>query len=539
MNRLYIADDEALSREGLASFIKHNFSDIEVVGQADNGITALDEILAKKPDVVLTDVKMPGLDGIALSKRLRGLMPQLKIVFISGYDDVSFIKSALKVEAVDYIIKPIDLDELTRVLVKVVDIIKTEDTQKKRIVEMEKQLLQSMPALRQRFFAMIIKSTDRNGQNSKSSEKELRRRMEFLGIDLPYEGRFIAACVKIENIEKLSYDSEREWQLLSFGILNVFQESVDKYVRGYAFETEYGEFAAILCFDGDYENSLFELADTIDSNLKRALGVEIIMGIGCEVESISRIGDSWKGAHASVKKKMFLGASRTVSMDTIAENNNAVINEDVFNELKELLHQASYELIKNRLSELFTMMERESTEEYRTNCAQLLFQAMRFVLETDMNNSGSEQNQLKAINEIMGAETKEQMRANVQDYYAVICRQIDNVRSGRTRNVVSKIKNIIESRYSEALTINDIASEIFLTPTYVCLIFKEDTGMTLNEYITGVRMRHAKELLETTTDKLDEIAWKVGYSDASYFSKLFKRYEGELPSKFRQRIGIE
>ena len=223
-------------------------------------------------------------------------------------------------------------------------------------------------------------------------------------------------------------------------------------------------------------------------------------------------------------------------MDTLFENEHFVLNEGVLEDLKEHLYQEDKESIFKCLSHLFEQIENENTESYRMLCSQMLFSAMRFLLETNVNPLEGKQNQLQVIRDIISVQTKKEMRSIVEWYYDKICETVEDSRS-ETRNTTKKVKDIIDKRYREKLTINSIANEIFLTPTYVCLVFKEDTGMTINEYLTRVRMNAAKKMLTETDIKFTKIAEQVGYADSSYFSKLFKKLEGVLPSEYRKNNG--
>lgn len=433
MIKVYIADDEVPVVDGMKDFINTNFKSMKVVGSAYDGQTAMEEIRQQKPDIVITDVRMPGLNGVELSKKLREEMESVEILFVSGYDDVEYMRNALKVEAIDYILKPVNVAELKQVLSKFEIKFNKETEQRKYSIEMEQKLLQSMPALQQRFFSMLINRYRIGKQPAGFNRRVLCNRMKFLGLELPYEGKYMAIAMWIKNIDKLyGSDDYMEVEMFSFAIQNVMQEITAKYAKGYVFETEYNEFGAILCFKGDYSDRLLQMANEMHKTMLDIFSLETVLAIGDEVENISEIGLSWEFADDSVREKQYLGSNKTIY---IAPHS------------------------------------REGRE-----------------------------------------------------------------RHGKLSNVVTEIKGIINKRYGEKLSLNEIASEVYLTPTYVCLLFKEDTGITVNEYITKVRMAKAKEYLTNTNMKLPDIADKIGYSDASYFSKLFKRQVGMLPSEYRQQF---
>ena len=197
MIKVYIADDEVPVVDGMKDFINTNFKSMKVVGSAYDGQTAMEEIRQQKPDIVITDVRMPGLNGVELSKKLREEMESVEILFVSGYDDVEYMRNALKVEAIDYILKPVNVAELKQVLSKFEIKFNKETEQRKYSIEMEQKLLQSMPALQQRFFSMLINRYRIGKQPAGFNRRMLCNRMKFLGLELPYEGKYMAIAMWI------------------------------------------------------------------------------------------------------------------------------------------------------------------------------------------------------------------------------------------------------------------------------------------------------------------------------------------------------
>ena len=536
MSRVYLVDDEAFTIKGITAFINNNFSSMEIVGSAGDGVTAFEEIQDLKPDIVITDVRMPGLNGVELSKKLRAAIPELKMIFISGYDDVDYIRNALKVEAIDYILKPVNIAELKQVLSNVEEKISKEYAKKKYSIEMEQKLLQSMPALRQRFFYMIINRYKRGNLPGEFNKTTICNRMKFLDIDLPYEGTFITVALWIKNVEHI-YEpgNEMEMEMFSFAILNVMQEIIDKYARGYVFETEYNEFGAILLFEDEYEDLLLRIADKLHKTMLDVFGLDTVLGIGDEAKDISEISRSWKAANNSVRAKSYLGANHTIYIAPRAKNTDLEAVSEIFENLEECLRHGNSDAAEEYLEQMFQHNGSYSIEYYKTLSIQLLLLGGQTLLEKNSSFDTGNREMLKAMQNVFAASSSKQLKSIVEACYRRLYSDTASGDYNELSNVVSMIKNIIDSQYNEKLTLSDIAREVFLTPTYVCLVFKEDTGLTVNEYITSVRMAKARELLRTTDMKFADIAEKIGYSDASYFSKLFKRYEGMLPSEYRQR----
>ncbi|CAG7652634.1 Protein-glutamate methylesterase/protein-glutamine glutaminase [Paenibacillus allorhizosphaerae] len=215
---------------------------IEFSGEADDGDTALEAIEQFMPDIVLTDVRMPNMDGITLSQEIRSRYPHIKIVFVSGHDDAEYMKSAMKVSAVDYIFKPVNLQELCSVIERVVADLHAESTERRMMQDMQVKLKESMPLLREKFLMSLI-------SDKVSQPERIRERMDFLGLQLLRAASFWVIVISVDNLADIRETrSEQDWQLLCYAVQHVCQELADHYLNGFIFEYR-GEFVGILYVD--------------------------------------------------------------------------------------------------------------------------------------------------------------------------------------------------------------------------------------------------------------------------------------------------
>lgn len=400
MYKVFVVDDEYYARKCMAEFIK-GLDNCEIAGQADNGETALEEVLETNPDILITDVKMPKMDGLTLIKKLReNGKDDIKVIFMSAYSDVEFVRAALKVDAVDYILKPINITELTNVINKVTKELDKEKKEREHLFRVEKKLMQSAPYLNKDFFVNLIEGSYENAD-------KIKQRMEFLGIKMPEGSSHCVAIVRFEKYKSIISDmSKRTKKAFDYAVVNVLQEIINEHFSGYSFDVGNGEFIGIVNIPRDcsqYEMRKFK--NEIVDILKRTFNTSVKTEIGVPEEHVKDIGKSYKAAYKSI----------------------------------------------------------------------------------DSNN----------------AQTAE------------------------------KIKHYIDEHYRENIRIKDIADNLFLTSTYICLIFKNEVGITINKYITQMRIEEAKNLLKNTNMTIAQIALSVGYTDTTYFSKLFKSYTGSNPSEMR------
>jgi two-component system response regulator YesN len=535
MYKLLIVDDEANTRYGLMDYFEWEKYGIEVVGEADNGNTAMPKIIDLKPHIVLTDVKMAKMDGIALARWIKNQYKNIKIIFISGYDDAQYLRSALKVEAVDYILKPINFQELGKVVEDVVEKLQEEEKQNELIYQMNIKLMQSMPLLKEKFLMTLISDNIEN-------INEIEEKIKFLDLKLTINALYCAVVINVDDKVILLEDkTEKDRQLISFSVINICQEIIDNYTGGYIFEYKSGEYVSILKLNSqEDEEKLFILVTEIKDSLLRYLKLSVTIGVGKTVEQLKKVYKSYAMACEAISQRLFLGKNKVITIDSIEENediiNRNIIKEDNFvsiirsgdeSRLLEFIHQTFLEMKKNRRLKI----------NYCHNlCLHMVLIASRVLMELDISMGEMSYYDSTICNQIYKCEILEDMKKVLEGYFKEVSRLIYAKRSRKANNVIERIRNIINERYKDNITVNEIAKEVYLTSTYICLIYKQETGETINDYVIKVRMEKAKTMLKDYKNKLYDISYAVGYTDPSYFSKTFKKYTGYSPTEYREKI---
>lgn len=538
MYKLIIVDDEPATRHGLRVCVDWAAYGVEIAGEADGGEAGLRLAERVRPDIVLTDVKMPGMDGIEMVRRLRQSFERLSVIFVSGYDDVDYLKQAMKYAAVDYILKPVQLDELLQVVRKVVDMSNREADRQALWTEMNAKLRESMPLLRERFFAQLLAG------EAEGDLQALENRIDFLDLSLPLKADYCALVVSMDNREAiLRQIGRKEAELVSFSVLNICEEIVRDRLSGYAVEHRAGEYVILLRLSGDEEQEAIfplvtQLKEQLSAFMERFIRTSLTVGVGHRVDQLRDVPYSYFTAMEAVRQKLFLGTNQIITVDDMETGQNIDLRHihARVNALPSLLKSGMEEKALAFLDSLFEELAacRGMTRHHcRIVALQVLTGASHFLIEYGMASAGIERRERELWEVLFQLETIQDMREALGDYLLQVCRAVGERRDRKTHEVIERIKTVVLERYHENLTIGDIATQVFFSSTYICLLFKQETGETINDFITKTRMDKAKELLVDTSYKLHEICALIGYAEPSYFSKQFKKTVGMSPSEYR------
>jgi len=537
MYKLYIVDDESSVRAGLRDCVDWSSFGLEVAGEAEDGELALRKIREDRDiRIVLTDVRMPHMDGIEMAERLAAEGHPAKLVFVSGYGDLDYLKKAIRLEAVDYLLKPVRLGELTELLRRLVDKLDSEEEERRRLNGLQMKLNQSIPLLRERHLAALVLDGpgDLEGLGSK---------FDFLGIRLPVSPiRLGVFAVRIDDYGKVfGALPEKERQLQAFALLNVIEDVLNERYSGHAFEVRTGEYAGIVPFaSDDDEDGFYALIRRVKEQINRLLRLEVTIGVGSAAERWEELPKAYGQAAQASEHKWYVGKNQIISMDgLIGHPSSRAPGDGEKPEPKEvaaLLKGPDREAVRLTAEKALEGGEgADAILRTRIAGAQLLAVCVELRQEMNLPAERLEESELRLWQSIASAETVAELREEAVRHLSLTHAEISDKREKKTHNVVAHIQNYIQDHYAEDLTNARIAASVYLTTTYVCLLFKQETGMTLNEYVVETRIAAAKRLLADPANKLYDVCFAVGYKDPGYFGKLFKKQTGYTPGEFRER----
>ena len=534
---MLIVDDEEMTRQGLVRLLAGSQLGLEVVGEADDGATALPLLEKLRPDILFTDVKMARMDGLALAKHARERYPDLEIVFLSGYSEVDYVRSAMRVGAFDYILKPVNFEELEQCFHRVIQRLEEKRRSRENMQKLQDWIHAELPVMQERFLLSVLKGQAPSGERLQAQLEKLQ---------LPKDRPFSTAAMILDPDEG-ALDSckafRNDWPLLSVALKNICNEIVQEQFQGLSIDDPFASKRLVLVLflyeEGDPSEALMRLGEQIKAVVKKYLELRVSLGVGSVVDSLQRLKESYTLASQALKHRLYLGGEMVIPYNlSLAPEGDPSEEKLTSGSLRSLLLEEDEGKWKAWVDEQFSHLVRLRSTDitfYRNVISRYIFEVYGVLREQMGEGEEGTLSQQSILDQLFHSETLEQMRELLLQYGSNVRDLIRLKNDSATIGMIQQVQKTIRERYSENLTINELAAQVYLTPTYLCLLFRQVTGTTINRYLTNVRMEKAKELLMDLSNKLYDVSYAVGYMNPSYFSRQFKKYVGCLPSEYRNR----
>ncbi len=530
--KILIVDDEELVRKAIVSKLDWAGIGFGEVEQAEDGEQALEIALKFKPDIVLTDIRMPFMDGLELAECLKTQLPQTKVIILTGHDEFEYAQDAIKAGVMDYILKPVHAAALRELMEKARSILDNEHEEKEKLYKLKIQLHQSLPLLKDKFLISLV--------NNSFQEKELEKKLEYLDIRFSWES-FIVCVSEIDNLNVLAESSSAEdTELLMFSFLNIASELLGS--SGMVFNDFNNRQIVLYNFPPVAEHSdlnrLYTILEEIRNNLAKYFNITVTTGIGREVGSLRDIHRSYQDALHVLDYKIIMGKNRIYDIRDLGYRKSEMFYPiDGINELLSKIKLEGIEEVTQCTEGFFNeLMEKKniSPDNIKIILSELINGAQKIIMEMKDESKVQAAIDFGIYEEIGKYETLEEMKAVVVHYLSGISKAIHAARNSRNLQIINKAKQYIDNSYKQDdLSLNQVAALVSVSPGYLSILFRKETNQTFIEYLTMVRMEKAKGLLKTSSLKSYEVAYNVGFSDPHYFSLSFKKYTGVTPSDYK------
>lgn len=502
--KILIADDEDYTREGLLEEIAWEEFGIDEIMQAVNGEEALKIVKWFRPDIVISDIRMPKMDGIAFAEELLALNPQSKLIFISGYMETEYLKSAIRLSVIDFIEKPIDVEQIRSALGRAVEEIARE-RRNREADEVNREFLQ------QKLFELLA--------HRDSDERTVQKLAGEVGF--PLTGEYL--CMAVQFPRSRHTCGEELEQVLEM-ILGIEGKAVGVW-------QEESRLEAILAYS---ERIRYRLAPLYGRILERWPDCKVAVGI--EADDYRSIHNSCKTARAAMNCAFYQPDRRMFEIDeTILQKR--FMEPGIYGAFLRVLPEGP-----KRMSEWFQSLFGDlasrkyyQKEQVCTLMISLLTAVLRQYPEVcdRLPGLGGEE-QLQA--HILGMDSLREIQDFMEQVLGCV-QEREEALSGYGR-VIRGVLDYIAAHYGEEdLSTAQIAEHFHFSPAYLNVLFKQEMKMTLKQYLSNYRLERAKKLLEQDYMKITEIAVRCGYANANYFAKVFRDSTGMTPVEYRERRG--
>jgi len=527
--RMILVDDEDEVRGRISSKIS-NESGFQVVAAAGNGYDALELIEKHKPHVVLTDIKMPFVDGIELARTIKRDFPTTRIAFITGYDEFEYAREAVELHVTSYLTKPVTQSDISGFLDKLKVELDNEFKEKYNLDMLRKRYEQSIPLIIDNYFTSYLISS----QSGKTEDIENLRQY---GIFLD-DRKFITAFVQTERGQ--DHHDVVEYEKLKLSVRSVIQSILERHDYSYySFHFNNGIVLVIknnsLNFMKKVDSVFYEMVKMVEQYLSIAIDI----GVSNQHIGFSKLRTAYQESEQALGFSRFLNAGRIVYIDQLEKDRPKVLtlSDTDINDIVYNMKFGSDQEIRNVMESLKLNALKDSKS--ITNFRPYII-AMVNVLVNFSESIGVD------LDEVLGEDVLEKITRfrNLEQMFDWVLSVIIKLREMNLKNKMSNSQkmldnaiNFMERNYTDTtISMESVCDEMGISISYLSLLFKKEKQTTFVKYLTMIRLEKAKELLGMTGEKIIDIAGKCGYNEVYYFSHSFKKYTGVSPKKYREEL---
>ena len=543
MLKIFLAEDEVIVRETIKRMIPWEELGFELVGEAADGEMALPLLIRQKPDLLITDIKMPFMDGLTLAKLAKKELPELKIVILSGYDDFNYAKQAISIGVEEYLLKPITKNALIERLSEIRSRYEHEKTQKEYYEKFQREMqAYEKNSSRDFFEALVCGSMDM---------MEVYKKAEKLGLDIVAEAYNILIFT-MNSEEDFSGQKEgySEWEAES---LEMLEDFFSDNTSAMLFRCNIFSYGVLIkgqkeTIDENTRSCIDEIKKILDRKEQKR---QWFVAVGESVERLSQLQKSYHSASRAFSQRYLYGENilyydemelmehRSGQADT---NDNAYLKNVDVNALnpailQKFLSNGLQEETENFVKDYFYAIGQEPMESLVFRNYVIL--NVRFSVLSFLKSLGCDTEEMEPENtEEILAESGKNIESAITYAKKMISQAItirDQNSGNKNRSILKTAVDFIDEHYmDEDISLNTAANVANVSSNHFSALFSQNMGQTFIEYLTTLRMNKAKELLRCTGMRSSEIAGEVGYKDAHYFSYLFKKTQGMTPSDYRK-----
>lgn len=538
MFKVLIIDDEPIIRKGLKNIINWKSFDCEVCGEAADGLDGGELIRELLPEIIITDIKMPEIDGLSMLRNIKSVVPESKIIILTGHRDFDYIHEALKIGAFDFLLKPSKIEELTSVISRAVKELKFRKDRSEEFEKLNRLFTQNISVLREKLLYDVIYEINTN-------EEDILQKLELFKISTKSFHMLIVQN-DLEDTEKKDI-SQYDRHLYQFGIINTFKEVFsDKFDVIDVTLNNIG--IAFLVMPLDRNENISWILDKKSAYLQEIInscfGFTITIAISSEGTVLTELPQKFGECREALEHKFYMGSNSIIfhsDVNTFFKYDDHSMLEKLQKALIEGIKSGNEASVKERLQDINSYlknidpMKKDFIKSFYWNTISSI-NNIRITLLSGDGDKRLEYSELSGLYSLIEKCTNwEELNMLLEESARSVTQKVNSYNNKSIKLVLRKAVDYLYEHYNEQITLNEVAEHAFVSTYYISRMFKREMGKNFVDFLNEIRIEKAKEMLKDVRYKTYEIAEKVGIPDAHYFSRMFKKYVGVTPTEFRDQ----
>lgn len=528
-----LVDDEADVLQAMKKKIDWEALGFCLAGTAENGQEALEMAEQLHIDVVMTDIKMPYMDGLTLCKNLKQSYRNMKVIIYSGFDDFEFAREAVHLEAEEYLLKPISAGDMEAAFSKVRKKLDQEYDEYRNLNRLSEYYRKSLPAMREQLVMGILEG--------RIAGERARAMMETYEICLDSPFYVVAALYMDVNPRE---EQPQPAQLFTLSLKDMVQDYLKNRTR--FFSTAFLD-QVIVIFMLDEREEIDQVLYHLDQICKmgfRVLKSSVTAAVGQICANTDALHTSYEEAVNAMEYRSILGSGQVLYINDIepCSEENILVTEHEFQNLVHAVKLGNRDETNAAIAQIMDSIRKEpiSPGQYQLLFMELLSELMKIGRAYKLHPNQIFGEHAGSWQELYRMVTVDELEGWLQEVCTNLRHVLRHERRDSAARLTEQAKAYIEEHYKESdLSADSLCRCLNVSAAYFSTIFKREVGMSFVAYLTKIRLEHALELLRTTEDKTYIIASRVGYMEPNYFSYVFKKQYGISPSKYRAEMSVK
>jgi two-component system response regulator YesN len=532
--KVLIVDDEYYFRQAIKVSLPWAELELELVGEAKNGEEALEQTRMLRPDIIMVDINMPIKNGLAFIEEAQAEGFNSKFIVLTGHSEFAYARHALQLGVSNYVLKPIDEEEIRSSLSEIKNVINKERNARVELDDLKKQALEKNSLLKNQVLNDWLLGN--------LAPEHMEKGLLSLGIDI-VSTYYMTAIIDLDAREKPAHSNSQNIPTIGIICAELMQQAANKSLKCVSFLSGKGQHVLVFGSKDKELDEVAELCDSIRLKMTTTNDQTYTIGLGSGYSGIDAVSDSYKEALYALKHRFILGANRVIPYAKVTQTAMKVslYSVDKRNRLLMSMRTGNTQEVEEWLIEFFynARLKRASLEMLLVAGFEVFSTCMEFLEETsrDINEIFDSRTESDLFQLIEGMKSFNEFEEWIRSLIRKLMAHVHANKSSRSAIIVDEVKTFIKHHYiNEEMKIEDIARGVHMNYNHLCYVFKKETSCTINDYLTQIRMQKAKELFDQGYLVVQEVASRVGYSDANYFGKCFKKYAGITPSRYISHV---